>query len=115
MDTQTYEGLIRQLEAKSENNPTWFRSQVFLMTNCAYLVLLCIFALAISLFYLAYQWQQSGSSGLGFLIGLAVAIIPAMYVSIKAFLYDLMSQKALNSRQKMRQSCLKFWQKCAKN
>lgn len=85
MDTQTYEGLIRQLEAKSENNPAWFRSQVFFMTNCAYLVLLCVFAIAISFFYLAYQWQQSASRGLGLLIGLAVAIVPAMYVSIKAF------------------------------
>ncbi len=85
MDTQTYEGLIRQLEAKSENNPAWFRSQVFLMTNCAYLVLLCIFALVIGLIYLAYKWQQSGNSGLGLLVGSAVAIIPAIYVSIKAF------------------------------
>lgn len=85
MDTQTYEGLIRQLEAKSENNPTWFRSQVFLMTNCAYLVLLLIFAFAIFLFYLGYQWQQSGTRGLGLLIGLALAVVPAMYVSIKAF------------------------------
>lgn len=33
---------------------------------------------------LSYKWQQSGNSGLGLLIGSAVAIIPAIYVSIKA-------------------------------
>ena len=38
MDIQTYEGLIRQLEAQSENNPAWFRSKVFLLTSCAYVV-----------------------------------------------------------------------------
>ena len=43
--------------------------------------LLCMFALLIGLVYLTYKWQQS----VGLLIGLAVAIIPAIYVSIKAF------------------------------
>lgn len=111
MDIQTYEGLIRQLEAQSENNPAWFRSKVFLLTSCAYVVLLCIFALLIGLIYLTYKWQQS----VGLLIGLAVAIIPAIYISVKAFFIRFSAPKGFELTKKMRQSYLKCLEKCAKN
>lgn len=88
MDKQEYEGLIRRLEAQAENDPKRFRTQVFLISNCAYLVLALAFVICFALLFFAYNWQKNGHSSVA-LIGISLSVLPAFWITLKAFFFRL--------------------------
>jgi len=89
MDNEDYEGLIRNLEGEAENNPTSFRTKVFLMSISAYLVLLLLFLLMGLLIYGIYAISGPGHRHYGAIFGLTIGVIPAIYVTLRAFLIRL--------------------------
>lgn len=83
MDNDEYEGLIKRLEAKAENNPATFRTTVFLLSITSYLVLLLMFAAAGLILYAAITIPDRIHYVL--IAGIAISVIPALYVTARAF------------------------------
>jgi Zn-dependent protease with chaperone function len=91
LDDDHYIGLIRALEAQSENAPAAFRSRVFAISIAAYVALFAILMLSIVIIYYGFSWaQQRHSVRSTIYVGLfALTMLPVFWVVGKFFLMRL--------------------------
>lgn len=89
MDYPTFEGLIKGLEAESERSPAQFRTKVFLISNCAYIVLATVFVVMGALIYFLANRVLNHSGSVSLLVMLCMTFVPTLFVTLRAFLIRL--------------------------
>jgi hypothetical protein len=91
LDQGRYEGLIRYLEAESENAPAIFRAKVIAISIAAYIALFAIMLAVALLIYFGFVWAraQSGMREM-FIVGMfALTMLPVFWVVLRFFFIRL--------------------------
>ena len=85
MDRDKYEGLIRELEAESENQPAAFRAKVMFISVAAYVVLALLLIGIAALLYWGWSYAIAHQRGrmMIYLTIFTVLMIPVVYVCVR--------------------------------
>ncbi len=91
MDRDEYEGLVRQLEAESENSPAAFRTKVVLLSISAYVLLFVSLLVIVAITYwgIGYARSHHQTRLLITLSVFAFLMVPVFYVVIRMFFMRL--------------------------
>ncbi len=91
MDRDEFEGLVRQLEAESENRPAAFRTKVVLLSVSAYVLLFASLVVIIAAAYwgISYAHAHHKTRMLIIFSIFALLMVPVFYVVIRMFFMRL--------------------------
>jgi Zn-dependent protease with chaperone function len=91
LDDDHYTGLVRALEAQSENAPAAFRRKVFAISITAYVALFALLVLSAALIYYGFTWAQQRHSvrNMIYICLFALTMLPVFWVVGKFFLMRL--------------------------